>query len=149
MPQSTSALRIPVSNGQSVGTPTELLVQILLGLSCPDTLLVMIFRYPMPHSEAPIQQRCIAFIRVSGRNNGAHIYRITIFAKVQAIPHERYVLTVESQGKASVNNITHRAHAILDQFVLGDVEDSCYNPQPVECVAPRTSADRKTLVRTF
>ena len=91
----------------------------------------------MPLSEAPIQQRCVAFIRVGGCNNGAHIDRITIFAKVQAIPYERYIFTVESQGEASVNNITHRVHAILDQelhFVLGDVEDSRCNPQLVEYV---------------
>ena len=39
----------------------------------------------------PIQQRCVAFIRVSGCNNGAHIDPATISAKVQAFPYERYI----------------------------------------------------------
>ena len=86
----------------------------------------MIFWYPMTHSEAPIQQGCVAFVRVSGCNNGAHIDRITMSAKVQAFPYERYIFTVESQGEASVNDIT----AILDQE-LHFVDFRC-NPQLVK-----------------
>ena len=93
----------------------------------------------MSLSETPIQQGCVAFVRVSGRNNGAHVDRITMSAKVQACPCERYIFAVESQGEASVNNITHRVYAILDQelhLVFGDVEDLRCNPQFVEYVQP-------------
>ena len=71
-----------------MGTSTELLVQVLLGFSCPDTLLVVILWQPVPFPKAPIQQGCVALVRVDGRDDGAHVDRVTILAKVQAIPHE-------------------------------------------------------------
>ena len=42
VPQSASSRSIPVPNGQIMGATTELLVQVLLGFSCPDTLLVVV-----------------------------------------------------------------------------------------------------------
>ena len=71
-----------------MGTSTELLVQVLLSFSCPDTLLVVILWQPVPLPKAPVQQGCVTLVRVDSRYDGAHIDRVTIFAKVQAIPHE-------------------------------------------------------------